>query len=251
MKKWMLLLAGIILIPVVASAQQNKTLFEGNLSLGTVLQRIMRNERLPLYISDTHSFDSRSEKNRAIEAVRKQLNKGANYWTYYNAAVVYSAGDTARGWDEEPYLNERDAANAVLFASKAIDLYKKKPAQAVYMYLVRGETYFTRSVLVDVYGGAHLVKQSMEGQARAALADFQQVEKINANLAPYWKMESAARVLNKTELAAKYKKLSIERQKRDEAKYHQYQAMVKAKMTVQTLKIKRALRSFKPFFGLF
>lgn len=253
MKKWMILVVGVLFFPVVSMAQSNSYLYEGDISFGKIIQKIQRNERLPLYFGRAHTFGDKNEKARAVAEVKKQLQVRPNhYWTHYNAAIVYSAQNSFEGFDTEAYLSERDFANAVLHADKAINLCGNNKTQAVYMYLLRANVKYMTSVRFGVYNGAYLINNSLEGRAREALKDYQQVERIDRNLANYSNMEDLAKILKMNELARKYGAIALAQQKRMEEQIRQKNAQMAAYQRRLRGEMKKVLNNFnKPFFGIF
>ena len=254
MKKWMLLLVvGLLFFPVVLMAQSNSYLYERDISFEKIIQKIQRNERLPLYFNRAHAFGDKNEKTRAVGEVKKQLQLRPNhYWTHYNAAVVYSAQNSFEGFDTDAYLSERDFANAVLHADKAIGLCGNNKTQAVYMYLLRADVKYMTSIHFGVYDGAYLIHRSLEGRAREALKDYQQVERIDPNLANYSNMEDLAKVLNMNDLARKYGEIVLAQQKRLEEQARQKNAQKETYQRQLRGEMKKILNNFnKPLFGLF
>ena len=216
MKKWMLLAVAALCLPMLGQAtQRDSNLYRGDLSLKTVLNMIQKNKPLPLYISDGGAFNSKEEKKEAIAQVKNRLKNNPNYWTYYNAAVVYSSCDYQPEIAYDRCLSKQDANQAIAYADKAISYYQNNPKQTVYMHLLKGNMLFMHSVTVDIYGTPSLLPAQKEN-AQRALNSYKTVEKVNPSLAPYDDMAHAAKVLGQKDLAKKYYNLELKREQKIE-----------------------------------
>ena len=256
MKKWMLLVVVALCLPVLGhAAPKDSNLYRGDLSLQTVLGMIQQNNPLPLYISSTGAFNGRNAKDQAIAACNKKINQNPNYWTYYNAAIVHASADQFEGYDVEPYLSERDLANALRYADKAISYYRNNPAKTVYMYLLKGESLYNDSMFWDPYRGIRLRSSAKYARAQQALGNYMTVEKVNPNLAPYDRMAALAKALNKKDLAATYQDQANARQRKAEQESAQRAEQIRRLTRATQARVKQKIefmrRKFGPFGFLF
>lgn len=192
MKKLLVLLFALFTSFSVFAQNKQDAGIQGDLSDEQVIEKLTRNEILPLYVNSFLSFDNASNKEKIGKLAQQQVVKHRNYVAYYNAAVVYFVSDEFLGFDTSRYLSENDIANVVKYATKAIELSGKNPCPN--MYLLRAEAKMKDHGLFGFFGPymeeEPEVSWAKENKAlaREILKDLEKVEKLNPKYAPYWKM---------------------------------------------------------------
>ena len=150
MKKLLVLLFALFTSFSVFAQNKQDAGIQGDLSDEQVIEKLTRNEILPLYVNSFLSFDNASNKEKIGKLAQKQVVKHRNYVAYYNAAVVYFVSDEFLGFDTSRSLSENDIANVVKYATKAIELSGKNPCPN--MYLLRAEAKMKKHDLFGFFG---------------------------------------------------------------------------------------------------
>ncbi len=235
-----------------AEEQNDPFLYKGELNAAKVKQYITTSKFLPLSINGLNAFNNPQEKAEVVAMAKEQINRHHNYMAHYNAAVVYSVNAEPYGLDEFVPLSDSDAANAILNATKAIELGANNPAP--YMYFLRGDVYMKQGTEWNTPLGVLDIKS--HDYARKALADYEKVAELKPSIAPYGHMAALAEALRMTGKAATYQQranaqqAAIERAVADRAS-HQRQAQRSVRKGVQEEQKKQIQNNFWSNWSLF
>ena len=180
------------------AAAATDDLWEQELKPEQVVARLQKCEFLPLHFTKHGGFDSPEQKAKFAELAVDRSIACKSYAAYFNAAVIYFTPDGVYSWDEEPSFTERDAANALRFADKAISL----SPQAPHMYFVRAEIQAVQGAEWNDATGRYDIKS--HEAVRDALSDYDKVAQINPLLAPFHKMALLAFSLKQPKRAEAY-----------------------------------------------
>lgn len=160
---------------------------------------------LPVLVNRDGAFFDEKQKARVKDAAVEQVKAKNDHRAHYNAAIVFATYPFKLGLDEEWLLTPNAAENAIRHATIALNLSSATPENVPYMYLVRGNVKTDQGIGYDMSNATTYLRDRK--YAQEALADFQAVERLAPDLAPYYQMVTLARELGKKELAAKYEKL--------------------------------------------
>ncbi len=187
-------------------AQTNSELWDGNLTERQVVSKLRRCEFLPLFINDAGAFSSAEQKASIAKIAVEQAGKCKSYAGYFNAAVVYFTQPEEFDFDSFVPLNAHDAANAIRFANKAIELSPNTP----HMFFLRGSVLLDQGAVMDVTRGEYEIVS--HEAAHWALQDFEKVAELNPSKAPYMDMALLAKALKQYDKASRYERMAKARE---------------------------------------
>ena len=175
MKKLLGVVLGCMLFSVVAYAQKNDPfLYQKELTAKDVIERMKKDEFLPLAVNTPRYFEDEAEKAEVVAVAVDRVNRNDNYLNNYNAAVVYATADDLQGVDFGRHVNDEDSDKAVKYATRAIELFPNMP----YMYILRAAVNYERAYMFSIEG-PELVNKKYAEQAEKDLAKAHQ---LNPNL---------------------------------------------------------------------
>ncbi len=208
-----MLLAALLFLPLAAvfagpavSILEKPALYQKDLSEDEILAYIHSEKGLlPVRLNQNDSFFDEDQKARIVKAAIEQVKAKNDHRSHYNAAVVFATYPYMLGGDEEWLLSPSDAANAIRHATIALNLSSESPENVPYMYLVRGLVRADQGLAYDGREANHTLRDP--SFAKAAWADFKEVERLAPQITPYSQMSNVAGALGMKKLADHYMKL--------------------------------------------